>query len=79
MEKGSVAVDGISLTVVDVLKDGFSVVIIPHTAQITTMGVKGSGEQVNIEVDILGKYVSKFLKKGRDETFVHTLVDEGFV
>ena len=61
VEKGSVAVDGISLTVVDVFRDGFSVVIIPHTAEMTTIGYKDAGDTVNIEVDILGKYVSKFL------------------
>ena len=79
VEKGSVAVDGISLTVVEVMKDGFSVVIIPHTASLTTIGFKGPGETVNIEVDILGKYVSKFLDKGKDSMFMHTLSEEGFV
>ncbi len=79
VEKGSVAVDGISLTVVDVLKDGFSVVIIPHTASLTTIGFKGPGETVNIEVDILGKYVAKFLQKGKDTRFMQTLSREGFL
>jgi len=79
VEKGSVAVDGISLTVVDVLKDGFSVVIIPHTASLTTIGFKGPGETVNIEVDILGKYVAKFLQKGKDSRFMQTLSKEGFL
>lgn len=62
VEKGSVAVDGISLTVVDVLKDAFSVVIIPHTAKLTTIGFKNVGDTVNLEPDILGKYVAKFLE-----------------
>jgi riboflavin synthase len=79
VEKGSVAVDGISLTVVDVLKDGFSVVVIPHTASLTTIGFKGPGETVNIEVDILGKYVAKFLQKGKDSSFMQTLGREGFL
>jgi riboflavin synthase len=79
VEKGSVAVDGISLTVVDVFKEGFSVVIIPHTAKMTTLGFKEAGDLVNIEVDILGKYVSKFLNKGKDSTFKETLAQEGFV
>ena len=79
VEKGSVAVDGISLTVVDVMKDGFSVVIIPHTASLTTIGFKGPGETVNIEVDILGKYVAKFLQKGKDSRFMQTLSKEGFL
>lgn len=78
VEKGSVAVDGISLTVVDVFKDGFSIVIIPHTAGLTTIGFKGPGDAVNIEVDILGKYVSKFLSKGKDTGFMDTLIREGF-
>ncbi len=76
--KGSVAVDGISLTVVDILADGFSVVIIPHTAGLTTIGHKDSGDSVNIEVDILGKYVSKFLKRTNDSRFMRTLLEEGF-
>jgi riboflavin synthase len=78
VEKGSVAVDGISLTVVDVFKDGFSIVIIPHTAHLTTIGFKTPGDMVNIEVDILGKYVSKFLSKGKDTGFMDTLLREGF-
>ena len=77
-EKGSVAVDGISLTVVDVLKDGFSLVIIPHTAKLTTLGFKGAGDRVNVEVDILGKYVSKYLKKGNASNLMQTLIKEGF-
>jgi riboflavin synthase len=81
VEKGSVAVDGISLTVVDVLKDCFTVVIIPHTAKATTLGLKAPGDTVNIEVDILGKYVANFLKrtKNRDTEFMKTLMEEGFV
>lgn len=78
VEKGSVAVDGISLTVVDVLNDGFTIVIIPHTAKLTTIGFKGAGDTVNIEADILGKYVAKFLNKQKDETLMHTLREEGF-
>ncbi len=76
--KGSVAVDGISLTVVDVLRDGFSVVIIPHTAALTTIGYKDAGDSVNLEGDILGKYVSKFLKRTNDSRFMRTLLEEGF-
>ena len=81
VEKGSVAVDGISLTVVDILKNGFTIVIIPHTAQLTTIGFKGPGATVNIEVDIIGKYVAKFLNKGmdRDAGFMKTLAEEGFI
>lgn len=81
VEKGSVAVDGISLTVVDVLNDGFTVVIIPHTAKLTTIGFKSSGDTVNIEADILGKYVAKFLNKSanKDSQFMKTLMKEGYI
>lgn len=57
IKKGSITVDGISLTVVDVLKDKFSVSIIPHTMQITNLSYKKVGGKVNIETDILGKYI----------------------
>ncbi len=67
--KGSVAVDGISLTVVDVTADCFSVALIPHTLQMSTLGTVGVGDVVNIENDILGKYVDQLLERrlGRDE------------
>jgi len=78
VEKGSIALDGISLTVVDLFGDGFSVVIIPHTAKMTTLGFKGAGDTVNLEVDILGKYVSKFLGKNKDSRFMQTLIEGGF-
>jgi riboflavin synthase len=61
VEKGSVAVDGVSLTVVDVLDDGFTVAVIPHTAAVTTLGRKGPGERVNLEVDVTVKYVERLL------------------
>ena len=57
IQKGSVTVDGISLTVVDKVKDNFSVSIIPHTIKITNMSYKKIGDKVNIETDILGKYI----------------------
>ena len=57
IKKGSVTVDGISLTVVDVLKDQFSVSIIPHTMKITNLNYKQVGDKVNIETDVLGKYI----------------------
>ena len=61
--KGSITVDGCSLTVVDVLDDGFTVAVIPHTAEVTTLGVKGPGDRVNLEVDIVAKYVERLLLK----------------
>lgn len=59
--KGSIAVDGISLTVVDVQDERFSVALIPHTLEVTTLGVRAVGDAVNIETDILGKYVERLL------------------
>jgi len=59
--KGSVAVDGISLTINTLEPGRFSVCIIPHTAGLTTVGVKPKGERVNIEADMIGKYVERFL------------------
>jgi riboflavin synthase len=57
IRKGSVAVDGISLTLVDVLEGKFSICLIPHTLSVTTLGYKKVGDTVNIEADMLGKYV----------------------
>lgn len=59
--KGSVAVDGISLTVIETGDGWFSLGIIPHTWQVTTMGHRRPGDRVNLEADILGKYVEKFV------------------
>ena len=61
VEKGSITVDGISLTVADVDADGFSVAVIPHTMEVTTLGHKGVGDLVNLEVDITAKYVERLL------------------
>jgi riboflavin synthase len=60
--KGSVAVDGISLTINSVEKKEFTASIIPHTAKITTIGIKRIGDPVNIETDMIGKYVECFLR-----------------
>ncbi|HUF99546.1 MAG TPA: riboflavin synthase [Ilumatobacter sp.] len=61
VEKGSVTVDGVSLTVVEPLDDGFTVSIIPHTAAVTTLGGKRPGDPVNLEVDVIAKYVERML------------------
>lgn len=63
VEKGSVGLDGISLTINEVKNTAFSVNVIPHTAQVTTIGRKKVGDKVNIETDLIGKYVEKFLKE----------------
>jgi riboflavin synthase len=61
VSKGSVAVDGVSITLVDVDKERFSVAVIPHTLANTTLGFKQLGASVNLETDLLGKYVWKYL------------------
>lgn len=61
--KGSVAIDGVSLTVVDVVEDGFDVVLIPHTLAETTLGERRPGDPVNLEADVLGKYVKRYLER----------------
>ncbi len=62
VSKGSIAVDGISLTLVDVTENGFSVALIPHTLKETTLGLRHEGDPVNIETDILGKYCEKLVR-----------------
>jgi len=95
VSKGAVAVDGISLTVVDVLKDAFTVMIIPHTATMTTVAVKKNGDTVNLEPDILAKYVALSILRRQDsasdneetssgglvpdEHFLSTLKESGFI
>ncbi|HET6423392.1 MAG TPA: riboflavin synthase [Planctomycetaceae bacterium] len=59
--KGSITVDGVSLTVVTVTAEAFSIALIPHTLAVTTLGVRGVGDAVNLETDILGKYVRQFM------------------
>lgn len=61
VSKGSIAVDGVSLTLVDVMEEMFSVALIPHTLEVTTLGRLREGDSVNIETDILGKYIEKIL------------------
>jgi riboflavin synthase len=61
VEKGSVTVDGVSLTIVTPVDDGFTVAIIPHTAAVTTLGGRRPGDAVNIEVDVIAKYVERML------------------
>jgi riboflavin synthase len=64
VEKGSVAVDGVSLTVVEVTSTGFSVAIIPHTLASTTLGRRMPGDAVNLEADVIAKYVERLLLAG---------------
>ena len=63
VEKGSIAVDGVSLTVVDVDDSRFRIAVIPHTAEVTTLGRRRPGDEVNLEFDILAKYVERLLPR----------------
>jgi riboflavin synthase alpha subunit len=63
--KGSVAIDGVSLTVVSASDDAFDVALIPHTLAETNLGDRASGERVNLEADVLGKYVVRYLERTR--------------
>ena len=63
VEKGSIAVDGVSLTVTAVTRSGFDVALIPHTLEVTTLRDRRPGDRVNLEADVLGKYVKQYLKR----------------
>ncbi len=78
--KGSVAIDGISLTVTDLDSRSFRVAIIPHTLTATNIGEKGIGDKVNIEVDIVGKYIEKLVCGKKDKAKLDNLLKEkGFI
>ncbi len=83
VNKGSVAVDGISLTVNEVAADSFSLMIIPHTLDMTTLKDRKIGEEVNIETDLIGKYVAKFTGSGgaarSQGVTLDTLAKHGFL
>lgn len=83
VHKGSVAIDGISLTVTFVNSESFGVSLIPLTAKLTTLGFKNAGDEVNIECDIVGKYIEKFISEGRcgasnSKLDEHFLKEHGF-
>ncbi len=65
VEKGSITIDGVSLTVVNVTDDAFDVALIPHTLAETNLGDRSPGDRVNLEVDVLGKYVVRYLERVR--------------
>lgn len=82
VEKGSITVDGISLTVNRCDKDRFYVNMIPHTAEVTTLGFRKVADPVNIETDIIGKYVEKLLKNnnpGEEKLDLQFLSKHGFM
>lgn len=66
VKKGSVTIDGISLTVVEYSKETFTVSLIPHTAKVTTLGFKKKGDRVNLEGDVLGKYIERLMEGHKD-------------
>ena len=76
VHKGSIAVDGVSLTVADLAEDEFSVALIPYTLQHTTLGVRRPGDPVNLEADLLGKYVARLLTR-LDRLPAHLLAQAG--
>jgi len=83
VEKGSVAIDGISLTVNSVTADSFSVNIIPHSAEMTTLKFRKPGDVVNIETDIIGRYVERLLScaatgKASGGISMNMLMENGF-
>ena len=63
VEKGSIAIDGVSLTVAALLPTGFEVALIPHTLEVTTLSERRIHDRVNLEVDVLGKYVKRYLER----------------
>lgn len=84
IKKGSVAIDGISLTVVDFAPDTFQVSLIPHTARETTLGFKKAGDSVNLEGDIIGKYIERMMdfqggRKGGSRLSMSFLAEHGFL
>ena len=62
-QKGSVALDGVSLTVNEVTADTFSVLIIPHTLGVTTIGALRAGDQLNLEVDVMARYAARLIER----------------
>lgn len=80
IEKGSIAIDGISLTVARVHKDGFSVSVIPHTASFTTLSGRRVGDAVNLENDCIGKYVERLMGKESQNSNITAgfLAEHGF-
>jgi len=79
IEKGSIAVDGISLTVVDLTEDAFRVSLIPHTSANTTLGFKKAGDTVNLESDLIAKYIERLLKKNTEGGKDGGGIDQGFL
>ena len=77
--KGSITVDGISLTINDVTSEGFSVAIIPHTAKVTTLGLKQVNDSVNLESDLIGKYVERLLQERSQLPTATPIIDKDYL
>lgn len=77
--KGSITVDGISLTINDVTDRGFSVAIIPHTAKMTTLGIKQVNDTVNLESDLIGKYVERLLQERSQLPKTTPIIDKDYL
>jgi riboflavin synthase len=77
--KGSITVDGISLTINDVTDRGFSVAIIPHTAKVTTLGLKQVNDTVNLESDLIGKYVERLLQERSQLPKTTPIIDKDYL
>lgn len=87
IKKGSITVDGISLTIVDLDDESFTIAIIPHTAGVTTIGAFKTGDRVNLESDMIGKYVARLLEprtgsgsgSDKSKSILGLLQEEGFI
>ncbi len=85
LAQGSVGVDGISLTVARLVEGGFTISLIPHTLEVTTLGQNGVGYEVNLEADVVGKYVEKIVEgglpggQGEGGLTLEKLAEEGFI
>jgi riboflavin synthase len=77
--KGSVTVDGVSLTINEVTGQGFRITIIPHTAQVTTLGLTRPGHTVNLEPDLIGKYVERLLIERRESISSDVRIDRDYL
>jgi riboflavin synthase len=63
VEKGSISVDGVSLTIADLADEAFAIALVPHTLEVTTLGARALGDEVNLEADVLAKYVERLLPR----------------
>jgi riboflavin synthase len=77
--KGSITVDGISLTINDVTQYGFTIAVIPHTAKVTTLGLKQVNDTVNLEADLIGKYVERLLQERNQLTKTTPVIDKDYL